>query len=114
MDIEEFRLQFIDELRLNAEHEGTEPETQFVQKALDELESLGELNDPIPMSVEIRGRRGRIMAFDAYAYDDADGSLILIVSDFINERENQSTLTNSRIEELYKHILDFQRFNITV
>ena len=107
MDIEEFRLQFIDELRLNAEHEGTEPETQFVQKALDELESLGELNDPIPMSVEIRGRRGRIMAFDAYAYDDADGSLILIVSDFINERENQSTLTNSRIEELYKHMINF-------
>ena len=26
MDIEEYRKQFIDELRFNAEHEGTEPE----------------------------------------------------------------------------------------
>ena len=107
MEIEEFRLQFLDELRLNAEHEGTEPETQFIQKALDELESLGELNDPIPMSVEIRGRRGRIMAFDAYAYDEADGALVLIISDFINERETQTTLTNSRIDELYKHMTNF-------
>ena len=29
MDIEEYRQQFIDELRFNAEHEGTEPETQL-------------------------------------------------------------------------------------
>ena len=69
MEIEEYRAQFIDQLRFDADHEGTEPETQFILKTLEELESIGEFNDPMPMSIEMRGKRGRIMAFDAYAYD---------------------------------------------
>ncbi len=107
MEIDEFRRQLIDELRFNAEHEGTEPETQFINKALNDLEELEVLNDPMPMSVEIRGRRGRIMAFDAYAYDEADSALVLIASDFVNEREEASTLTNTRIDDLYNHMKNF-------
>lgn len=107
MEIEEYRLQFIDNLRFDAEHEGTEPETQFINKALNDLEEMGELNDPMPMSVEMKGRRGRVMAFDAYAYDDADGALVMIASDFKNERETVSTLTNSRIDDLYNHMRNF-------
>lgn len=107
MDIEEYRKQFIDELRFNAEHEGTEPETQFIEKYLSDLEEIGELNDPIPMSVEMRGSRNRLLAFDAYAYDEADGALILITSDFTNERDSTPTLTNSRIEDIYTHMLNF-------
>lgn len=107
MQIEEFRKQFIDELRFNAEHDGTEPETQFITKTLEDLEEIGELNDPIPMSVEMHGRRGRIMGFDAYAYDEADGALILIASNFTNERDTAPTLTNSKITELYTHMRNF-------
>ena len=107
MDIEEYRKQFIDELRFNAEHEGTDPETQFIEKYLSDLEEIGELNDPIPMSVEMRGSRNRLLAFDAYAYDEADGALILIASDFTNERDSTPTLTNSRIEDIYTHMLNF-------
>lgn len=107
MDILEFRTQYIDNLRFQAEHEGSEPETQFINQALEDLEAIGELKDPIPMSVEMKGRRGRIMAFDAYAYDDADASLVLITSDFSNEREQPSTLTNSRIAELSLRMRNF-------
>lgn len=107
MDIEEYRQQFIDELRFNAEHEGTEPETQFIEKTLNDLEEVGELNDPIPMSVEMRGSKNRILAFDAYAYDEADGALVLIASDFTNQRDTAPTLTNTRIEELYGRMLNF-------
>ena len=107
MEIEEYRKQFVDELRFNAEHEGTEPETQFIEKTLNDLEEIGELNDPIPMSVEMRGARNRILAFDAYAYDEADGALVLIASDFTNQRDTAPTLTNTRIEELYGRMLNF-------
>ena len=107
MTIDDYRIQFIDDLRFNAEHDGTEPETQFISKILEDLESIGELNDPIPMSVEIRGRRNRMMAFDAYAYDEADSALILIASEFVNERDTVSTLTNTRINELYIHMRNF-------
>lgn len=107
MEIEDYRAQFIDELRFDADHEGTEPETQFINKLLENLVSIGELADPMPMSIEIKGKRGRIMAFDAYAYDEADSSLILIASDFTNERETANTLTNTRITELYTHMRNF-------
>lgn len=107
MEVEEFREQFLDELRFKAEHEGTEPEVQFIEKMLENLEDIGELTDAMPMSIEKRGRRGRLMAFDAYAYDEADGSLILVVSDFTNEKGSASTLTNTRIAELYAHMQNF-------
>lgn len=107
MELQEYRTQFIDDLRFKAEHEGTEPETQFILSALDELEAIGELNDPIPFSVEMKGRRGRIMAFDAYAYDDADAALVLIASDFSNNRDDAPTLTNTRITDLYTHMRNF-------
>lgn len=107
MDIGEFRIQFMEQLRFDAEHEGTEPESQFISKALDLLEEIGDVSDPMPMSIEMKGRRGRIMAFDAYAYDEADGALIMIASDFINEIDNTPTLTNTRIDELFMHMRNF-------
>lgn len=107
MDIEEYRKQFIEELRFNAEHEGTDAETQFINKTLDDLEDIGELHDPMPMSVEMKGKRGRIMAFDAYAYDEADSALVMIACDFHNELDNVYTLTNSRIDELFIRMRNF-------
>lgn len=107
MEIEKFREQFIDQLRFDADHNGTEPEVQFLNKMLEDLESIGELNDPVPMSVEMNGRRNRKMDFDAYAYDEADSALILIACDFNNERDTVKTLTNGRINELYSHMLYF-------
>ena len=65
MELKEFREDFIDELRFNAEHDGTEPETQFISKMLDNLEEIGELNDPYPVAVDMRGKHGRKMSFDA-------------------------------------------------
>ena len=107
MDIEEYRRQFIDEIRNNASLEGSDPESHFIERVLTELEELGELNDPIPMSVEIRNARRQILAFDGYSYDEADGALVLIKSEFANQRDSAPTLTNSRIDELLSYM---QRF----
>lgn len=35
MSIDEYRKQFIDNLRFDAEHEGTDPESQFINKTLE-------------------------------------------------------------------------------
>ena len=85
MDVGEFRTQFMERLRFEAEHEGSEPEAQFISTALELLEEIGDVSDPMPMSIEMKGRRGRIMSFDAYAYDEADEALVMIASDFVNE-----------------------------
>ena len=107
MEIEEYRKQFIDEIRNDASLEGSDPESYFIERVLTDLEDIGELSDPIPMSIEIRNTKRQILAFDGYSYDDADGALVLIVSEFTNQRDSAPTLTNTRIEELLSYM---QRF----
>ena len=107
MEIEEYRKQFIDDIRNDASLNGTDPESFFIERILTDLEEIGELNDPIPMSVEIRNNKRQILSFDGYSYDEADGALVLIISEFTNQRDVTPTLTNSRIEELVSYM---QRF----
>ena len=107
MEIEEYRKQFIDEIRNDASLEGSDPESHFIERVLTDLEDIGELSDPIPMSVEIRNTRRQILAFDGYSYDEADGALVLIASEFTNQKDSAPTLTNTRIEELLSNM---QRF----
>lgn len=107
MDIEEYRKQFIDDIRNDASLESTDPERYFIERVLFDLEGIGALNDPIPMSVEIRNARRQILAFDGYSYDEADGALVLIISEFSNQRDSVPTLTNTRIDELLSYM---QRF----
>lgn len=107
MELEEFRRQFMEELRQNAQAENTGLKEQFINKTLDELETIGDLNGPIPMPINMRGSNNRIMAFDAYAYDEADSSLVMIAFEF-NENDNETvSLTNSRIDEICRHITSF-------
>lgn len=107
MEIEEYREQFIDEIRNDASLEGSDPESYFIERVLANLEDIGEVRDPIPMSVEMRNNKRQILSFDGYSYDEADGALVLITSEFNNQRNNNPTLTNTRIEEL---LLYMQRF----
>ena len=107
MEIEEFRKQFIEDIRNDASLNGTDPESFFIERVLTDLEEIGELNDPIPMSVEIRNSKRQILSFDGYSYDEADGALVLIASEFTNQLDDAPTLTNTRIEELVSYM---QRF----
>lgn len=107
MEIEDYRKRFIDEIRNDASLEGSDPESYFIERVLNDLEGIGELSDPIPMSVEIRNARRQILAFDGYSYDEADGALVLIISEFSNQRDIVLSLTNTRIEELLSYM---QRF----
>ena len=97
----------MEQLRFDAEHAGSEPEAQFIEKSLEILEEIGDVVDPMPMSIEMRGRRNRRMAFDAYAYDEADGALVMIASNFVNEIDNTPTLTNTQIDDLYGAMRNF-------
>lgn len=107
MELNEYRAGLIEDLRFNAEHDGTEPEEQFIKWMLEKLEDNGEFNDPYPKSIEMKGARGRKLAFDAYAYDEADGSLILISSYFSNLKEDAPTLTNTQIDDMYRYMVNF-------
>ena len=106
MEIDEYRLEFLQDLRNEATVDGNDVEDQFVKVKIQELEDLGELIDPNQFSCEMRGSNNRAIAFDAYGYDEADSSFILLISDFQNTIE-KATLTNTRIDELYSRMRNF-------
>ena len=106
MDINEYRREFIEELRADAAINCTDTDDQFVARSLEILESLGEVNDPVKFYFGKQGRRNRMMQFHAYGFDEADGSVILIISDF-KDTFGIETLTRAQIDVLYKRMVSF-------
>lgn len=106
MDIEEYRIDFLNTIRNEASIEGTDVDDLFVSTTLLKLEEMGEIVDSYPFSCEMKGSKNRSLGFDAYGYDEADSSIILFISDFQNTIE-KTTLTNSRITELYNKMRYF-------
>ena len=106
MEIDEYRIDFLNTIRNEASLEGNDVDDQFVNTVLSQLEEMGELIDPYPFSCDMRGANNRSLAFDAYGYDDADSSIVLLISDFQNTVE-KTTLTNTRIDELHNKMRYF-------
>ncbi|MBU3144628.1 AIPR family protein [Clostridium sp. CF012] len=106
MDVNEYRKEFIEELRMDAAINCTDTDDEFVARSLEILESLGEVSDPVKFYFGKQGRRNRMMQFNAYAFDEADGSIILIISDF-KDTFNLETLTRTQIDVLYKKMVSF-------
>ena len=72
MEIDEYRIEFLNTIRNEASLDGNDVDDQFVNTVLSQLEEMGELIDPYPFSCDMRGSNNRSLAFDAYGYDDAD------------------------------------------
>ena len=103
MDIKEFRKQYLDDIRRNSADEGSDPESYFINKTLNDIEELGTINNYTLLPVEIEKRTGRskqTISFDAWAEDEADSALILIASDFSNEMEKDVPLNDERVSDL--------------
>ena len=102
---DEFKKEFIDEIRINAQIEGYLPEDYFITYMTEKLVNMGELVDPRIVSMQKRCRNNRIMSIDGYAFDDSDKSIILFISDY--KEDDNSNLTESEIEQLQNKMLYF-------
>lgn len=106
MDIEEYRKDFLEQIRSDAALNSTDPNEEFIQKTIDLLVENEEFPDPIIHYYGSKGRRNRMMQFNAFGFDEADGSICLLISDF-NNSENPVTLINSQIDTLYSRMHNF-------
>ena len=100
MEFEEYNKYFLEQIRSEAEHNGNDPENEFIAETIEKLEDIGELSDAYEHEFYCAGKQGKIMAFDGYGYDEADASFVLIISDFQNSLDN-GALTESTIKTLY-------------
>lgn len=106
MDIEEYRREFLEQIRSEAALNSTDPNDEFIRRSVSLLEELEELPDPTIHYFGSRGRKNRMLQFNAFAFDEADGSICLLISDFYNS-ENPATLTNTQIDSLFSRMQYF-------
>lgn len=102
---DEYRQEYLEDIRLNAQIEGTLPDEYFLTDTLDKLSSMGELVDPRIKPTQKKCRNGRIMSFDAYGFDDSDKSVVLIANDYKDVAD--ATLTRTEIETIKVRMLNF-------
>ncbi|WP_034450142.1 AIPR family protein [Butyrivibrio sp. AE2032] len=106
MNIDEFRKEFIDELRVDASINQTDTEDAFIEKSLGILVNYNEIQD-LTQYYYIKQRSNRsYMEIYGYGYDEADSSLILLISDFKDDY-NPTNLGKSQIDQLYKRMINF-------
>lgn len=102
---EEYKKEFLEDIRLNAQIEGSLPEEYFLSSTLDKLSAMGEIVDPIIKPFYKKCRNNRIMAFDAYAFDESDKSVVLIASDYKDVED--INLIRGDIETIKSRMLNY-------
>lgn len=105
ISFEEYKQEYLEDVRINAQIDGTMPDEYFFSDSLDKLSSMGELVDPVINPTQKRCRNGRIMSFDAFSFDESDKSVVLISNDFKDTTD--ATLTRTEIDTLKTRMLNF-------
>ena len=101
MDYQEYKEDFLTELRNDSAINGSETEDEFIGRTLDLLTEFDEIEDPVRVGMgDKKGRGGRLMRLDGYSFDETDRSLVLIISDF-QDSFDPDKLTMTRVDELY-------------
>lgn len=107
MDYQEYKKDFLDELRNDSAINGSDTEEEFISRTLDILTDFDEIADPILTYMgDKKGQRGRIMRTDGYCFDEADHSIVMFISDF-KDSYNPEKLTMARVDELYWRLYYF-------
>lgn len=103
MNLEDFRNEWVEDLRVAAEANQSDPHSEFVLDAVDRLIEAEEVEDVELGYFEGVGPRNTRMMIDGYAFDSVDKSCVVILSDFSNENEVE-TLTLTDIDKLYNNM----------
>jgi len=103
MNLDDFRSEWISDLRVAAEANQSDPNSEFVLDAVDRLSEAEEVENVTVGYFEGLGRRNARMAIDGYAFDAVDKSCVLLLSDFSNN-DATTTLTLTDIDRLYNNM----------
>ena len=107
MDYQEYKHDFMQQLRDDSAINGTDTEDEFLDRTLELLTDFDEIQNPVRIGMgDKKGRGGRNMRIDGYSFDETDKSLVLYISDF-QDSFNANNLTMGRVDELYWRLYYF-------
>lgn len=113
MSLQDFRTEFLEEIRSDASNLGTDDEDIFIQKAFEIIEEAGELSNPKEYYFYKKFAKNREMQINGYSYDETDKTLILIISDFENKQDPE-IINKQRIEgSLFKRMNNFLNLSLS-
>ncbi|MFN4350535.1 MAG: AIPR family protein [Hylemonella sp.] len=92
--------------RATSEFGGRDPEAGFGSVAGEMLEEAEELIDFVPCPYRGTGTRRRSLGIDGYAFDEADGSLRLVIAEFSGEKQ-PVTLTQTTAKSIFSKPVSF-------
>ena len=90
MEIDEFRANLLDSVRVSAEAYKDFRTACFVKEACQRLSDAEEFSDFEPCHFEGIGPKGRKLLVDGYAFDEIDNSMVLVVGDYSDADEMPS------------------------
>ena len=77
MDYQEYKEDFLNTLRADSAHSGTDTEEEFLNYTLGLLEDFDEIDSPEMTGMgDKKGKGGRLMRADGYCFDESEHSLI--------------------------------------
>ncbi len=103
MDLEEYRKDLLEDVRVSAESEINNMSSEFVKHVVDILINAEEFEDFTEGYFEGIGERNRKMVMDGYYFDPYDKSCVVLISDFSNLDE-ATNLTTTEINKLYDNM----------
>lgn len=92
--------------RAAAEFGGRDPEAGFGSIAGEMLEDAEELIDFVPCPYRGTGTRRRTLGVDGYAFDEADGSLRIVIAEF-DGHQSPVTLTQTTAKTIFLRLVSF-------
>lgn len=105
MELSEYREEFLNQLREDALLYENPDQIQFIEESLNLLEKQEEVVDPILYLCNIKCGN-HYSGFHAYAYCEADSSIVLIITDFVDS-PTPGNLTNEDIRRLHNKMQYF-------
>lgn len=105
MELSEYREEFLNQLREDALLYENPDQIQFIEESLNLLEKQEEVVDPILYLCNIKCGN-HYSGFHAYAYCEADSSIVLIITDFVDS-PTPGNLTNEDIKRLHNKMQYF-------
>lgn len=103
MNLEEFRTDWVGDLRVAAEANQSDPHSEFVFDAVEQLQEAEEVENVELGYFEGIGPKNTKLIIDGYAFDAVDKSCVILLSDFSNS-DQVETLTASDIDRLYNNM----------
>ncbi len=106
MDIQQFRQMILGDVKVSAEMEMSDVDSEFIKYFTDCLIEAEEFDDFEECYFEAHGSRNKSIQIDGYHFDEVDKSCILLISD-LNINDTLETITNTRINNLYSKMKAF-------